>query len=220
MTTAYVVEVNTPSGIRYMANKGRLMTFPKLFTGHARVKALLTMNKFGYSPDYYFGEKAHRDATKIIRIDRLELGLKDSRATIFGFDEFIEKDFSRKASSIRSNMNAVYMIELAPNLALATSAAAPIYVQSVGGRKRKFGHQWNRAGDLRSHISSRIIRLFGQYKDAKVVEIEMSADGFTPKQVKTYPIVDFYCASESSLQKYTEACKQYDSLRKSFTKGA
>lgn len=203
MTTAYIVETKFGDNVNYMIAGGRFSHFPKLFTGHARVKTLLSANGLGYG-NSRFCAKMHKDSTKIIRIQNLERGMRDSHATIFTYEEFMARDFSRNGLTIPNNPNAIYMIELAQNLELATKAK-PQYVQTAGqGRRCKFGHQWNSGGHVRLHITGRLHRLESTYKGAKVLEIEMHEDGFTPKQVKSYPIVDFYCASKSSREQYNQ----------------
>uniref|UniRef100_UPI00388E56EF hypothetical protein n=1 Tax=Acinetobacter sp. TaxID=472 RepID=UPI00388E56EF len=194
MTTCYIVEVKLDGKICYMGQGGHIGSIPKFFNAAPRVKNLLLENRTAYG-NLKFSSASHKDKTTVIQIKNLELGLKGSFATLMTYDEFMARDFSASGLKIPNNPRAIYMIELAqPALQLAEKTT-PSYVKLAGkGRHHKFGHQWNTGGHLRSHITSRFGRLSTTYKGAKVLEIEMNDDGFTPKQVKTYPILDFYCA--------------------------
>ncbi|WP_407307851.1 hypothetical protein [Acinetobacter sp.] len=201
MTTAYIVEIKINDTVCYMGPGGRIGTIPKFFNNASRVKNLLHASNPGYG-NWKFNRQSHKDSVTVIQIRNLQLGLKASSATMMTYDEFITRNFTNSLR-IPNNPRAVYMIELAqPDLQLAAKTK-PMYVRLARqGRKHKFGHQWNTAGHLRAHITGRLHRLDSQYNGAKVIEIEMDEDGFTPKQVKSYPIIDFYCASMSSREQY------------------
>lgn len=203
MTTVYLVEVKIDKHVHYMGGAGWIGTIPKFFNNSTRVKNLLRNPSPGYGNSRY--QTNHKDAASVIQIKNVELGMKHSFATIMTVDEFMARDFSTNALKIPNNPRAIYMIELAPDMSLA-KPLGPIYVKKAGrhSSRAKFGHQWNEGGHVRAHISQRIMRLGhgGQYRGAKVLEIEMMEDGFTPKTVKSYPIVDFYCASPAGRVKY------------------
>jgi hypothetical protein len=195
MTTAYVVQVDLPGGVRYLGLKGSLNMMPKFFRNAKDVKRHMKRANYGTG----YSAKAHSDLTKVIIIRELEKGLKDSKAEVLFYYQFL--DF--EPASPKSKPNAVYKIELADKTLV-----------SFGQPRPKFGKVWNRAGDLRSHITRlighRVTKnvLDGRYKDANVVEIEYDpADPIIPKAVTRYPITDFYCASPNCRKRYNGALK-------------
>lgn len=207
MTTAYIIEVDIAGKIYYATNtKGRLGTIPKFFNNAGRAKKILKGGAAGYGNAYF--QPNHANSTRVIQIRDLERGLKGSFATIMSYEEFMKKDFGNKLR-IPNNTNAIYMVQL-PFEGLSTT---PRYVTYTGthGQKQKFGRQWQTAGHVRAYLSkwAGYIAKHGKFDGAKVIEIEMQLDGFTPKQVKSYPIVDFYCASPSCRVKYEKANGKY-----------
>lgn len=200
MTSAYVVEVTIDSTRMYVNTGGKIGTVPKFFVNAGQVKRAL-VPRLGYGNSKY-NPQPHKANTKVIKIDNLERGLSASLASIMTYDEFYAAARSSKFKpSIAENKNAVYKIQTADGKFV-----------NAGLRKEKFGKSWNTSGQLRSHITSRLERLnltSGKYARAKVVEIEYAADGITTKQVKTYPIIDFYCASPSSLVQYEHKYGKY-----------
>lgn len=191
MSTCYIVEIFFDNEVRYAGAKGVIRQIPKFFIGGPRVQRMLD----GYRL------KSLADKIRVTQISYLERGIKQSNAKVFGYDEFMKATFTKATSVIPNNPNAIYKIKLDPMSARA-KANGKLFVSPLGLRKEKFGKSWNRAGDLRSHIQSRLSWLRSDYMNAEVLEIEMAEDGFTPKVVKTYNITDFYCATPACRKNY------------------
>lgn len=202
MATAYVVEVFIDGVYKYMGASGKLGKFPKFFSTANQAKRFMRLPHMAYGNlKFNLGMK---NVTRVIQIAKLENGLNASTAKIMSYDEFMI-DFVPQSStspSIPNNPKAVYKIKLNPMLQLAKKTSEPVFV-NVGSRKEKFGRTWNSASALRGHITGRLFE-FKKYEGATVFEIEYADDGVTTKQVKTYPILDFYCASPSSLKQYNQ----------------
>jgi hypothetical protein len=208
MTTSYIVELKIDNQIRYVWPNGTIHTMPKFFNNIGRVKAVLNSNRAGYGNSRW--QQNNKDSTTVIQIRELENGLKESRAKIMTADEALTlADAPKSGLSIPNNPNAVYMIQLKQE-GLSTT---PRYITKTGyhAPKNKFGKQWQDGGKLRIYINSRLrhLALGGNLNEATVLEIEMNIDGFTPKQVKSYPIVDFFCASPSSIVHYERQFGKY-----------
>ena len=199
MTTGYIVQINRDSGCVYVGVGGKIGTLPKVFNNSGRAKAVIRTYDIGHGAARF--QKEDIPNTVCIKIEGLEKGMRGSDATEYSWDKFLETDFSKSKSSIPNNPKAIYKIQLFQ----MPSMSKPQFVQAKRGqRQEKFGRTWSTAGAVRSHISGRINQLYNEYKGALVVEIEMSDDGLTPKQIKTYPIVDFYCASPNSRQMHDD----------------
>ena len=198
MTTGYIVQIHRDTGTVYVGTGGKVGTLPKIFNNSGRAKAVIRTYNQGYGRTRF--QKDDIPNTVCIKIEGLEKGMRGSDATEYSWDKFLETDFSKAKSSIPNNPKAMYKIQLAPTgYTLSNTANTPQFVQAKRGqRQEKFGRTWSSAGAVRSHISGQVHRLYNEYKGAKVIEIEMNEDGLTPKQIKTYPIVDFYCASPNS----------------------
>lgn len=69
---------------------------------------------------------------------------------------------------------------------------------TVSGVKSRFGKIFYKGGSVRNYLSSSL-RALNEYE---VIEILMSEDGITPKSVKTYNAVDFYCKSPTCRKYY------------------
>ena len=191
MSTGYIVEIFFDNEVKYVGDKGQTRQVPKVFIGGPRVQRMLAR---------WNGNRL-ADQIRVTQISNLERGIKHSNARVFSYDEFMHASFTKSNSAIPNNPNAIYKIKLDPMSAKA-KADGKLFVSPLGWRKEKFGKSWNRAGDLRSHIQSRLSWLRGNYLNAEVLEIEMAEDGFTPKVVKTYNITDFYCATPACRKNY------------------
>jgi hypothetical protein len=110
------------------------------------------------------------------------------------------RDFSDRGLRIPHNPNAIYKIQL------PTTDGSTKYVRrsSSFSPDYKFGKTWDSGGEIRRWLGGAMHKLRLDLKDALVVEIEMAEDGFTPKKVKTYPILDFYCASITSRNRWNK----------------
>ena len=201
MATAYVVEVKIGNVFKFMGKSGDLGNFPKFFATAAQAKRWMGLSHKAFGDSKF--NISMKDVTRIIQIAKLENGLNASTAKMMSFDEFMSfKPQSLTKPTIANNTKAVYKIQLNPMLQIAKKSTEPVFV-NVGSRKEKFGRTWNSASALRGHITGRLFE-FKKYEGATVLEIEYAEDGVTTKQVKTYPILDFYCASPSSLKQYNE----------------
>lgn len=190
MTTAYVVEVQLKGGAQYMTSNGKLAPAPKFFLSQPAVRSYI--QGLFRRPNYY-NATLMSEFTRIIVIKELEKGLKDSKAEILFYGEFLASSEPKGASRIKAQKNAVYKLR----------TAAGEWVK-VGALRPKFGKIWNRASDLRNHITLLMTHGYNQhapvplphrYIGAEVIEIVMEDDGFRQKAVNIYPIVDFYAAS-------------------------
>lgn len=203
MAIAYIVQVNFPAGTKYLGPSLTLIEVPKFFKSESAVKRALYRSGYCGS-GIFFSAEAHSKITQVIVIRELENGLKDSKAEILSYDEFMDKDFSKKIS-IENNEDAVYKIRLA--LPLVDGRPRFAWKDSLG---QKFGHVWAKASCVRNHISGDVEKLQHIYSGAQVLEIEMGVDGVTAKSIKEYPIVDFYCASPSSRKRYNASVAKKD----------
>ena len=192
MTTAYVVQVDLPKGTKYLGQSGKLRLTPKFFLSAPAVRSYLKQRTH-FGDDQYDAAR-HSSITKILTIRELESGLKNSKAEVDFYTAFMEKTapISERA---KLEKNAIYKLRLADGKFV-----------SFGKPKPKHGKIWNRAGDLRSHITTHLgyqARLLtSNYKNAEVIEIVMSADGIMPAQVNVIPILKFYTDSPSSRKHY------------------
>ena len=187
MTTAYAIQVALPKGVKYVGQSGKLQLVPKFFLSAPKVRSYIQIKTPGFGDMKYSADR-HSELTKIITIRELENGLKDSKADIHFYGEWIEKH-APDAKKLLSNPKAIYKILLADKKLVSF------------GPGSKFGKVWAPAGHLRAHISRMIkinYRLFTtKYMGAQVVEIEQG-DGINVTAVKYYPIQEFYEVSPAS----------------------
>lgn len=181
MTTAFLAEVDTTAGTRYIMNGGALSRIPFFFYSSKRLKTILENTRdFGQSP-YYYVSKRDCEKTRVCVVENVERGLRSSTGLNLSVAEFLKKEFGAKKYAPPQPANAVFKIRLVNSKG-----------KYAGGGK--FGRTWERQGDLRLHITNNLERLVnGDYRGANVVMIELDPkDGFTPLKVTQFPILEFY----------------------------
>jgi len=197
MTTGYVVQIDLPKGTRYLGQAGKIGLVPKFFLSFPTVRSYL-QQKSHYGDDHYDASR-HSPITKVVTIRDLEKGLKDSKAEVSFYTEFLTKTAPQRDRA-KSNPNAVYKLRRADGSWV-----------TFGKPKPKHGKIWNRAGDLRSHITSFGPQsLHGTYSGAEVVEIIMSGDGIIPATVNVIPVLKFYTDSPECRKKYEVTLRPMD----------
>ena len=189
MTTAYVIQVELPKGIRYIGQSGKLQLVPKFFLSSPTVKLYLITPRYGKT-DFFYNAANHSEHTKIIAIRDLELGLRDSKADIYFYGEWLQwYEACLKAPRVKSNPNSVFKVQLASGKLLRQSG------------KLKFGKTWSAAGDLRRALTE-MLKMNSQafceqhaLAGAKVVEIEHEPNGIDVKKITYHNIIEFYTKS-------------------------
>lgn len=188
MTTAYVVQLNLPSGIQYLTTSGKLSSVPKFFRSGPSVKSYLSVSRsYGYS---MYSRPAHEAVTQVIIISDLDKGLKDSKANILTAAEFMKWDFSAKAPV--ENPRAFYKLQ---------NKDGTIHGISVYRSTNKFGKVWNSSSALRRYLTSGYRGVLA-YEGATVIETIMKPDNINIEAVNTYPVLEFYLRSKSSRAHY------------------
>ena len=203
MTTAFLAEVDTPNGTRYIGKNGKLQKLPIFYSVSQRLKNIFASKQRSHYPitnfDWYL---SHRDAhlTRVVIVDNVEKGLKASTGSNINVAEFIVKEFSNAGKyAPKKPVNAIFKIEID----VPKFSGKKIVIKYAGGGK--FGRTWERQGDLRLHINSNIHRLHGYYKGADVIMIEIDpADGITPLEITKMPIIDWFCQSRTSNIRYND----------------
>lgn len=181
MTTAYVVEVQLPDGAKYLSINGKLSPVPKFFLSRPTVRKYILQG--AHHSNNYYNPKKHSEDTRIIVITQLEKGLKDSKAEILFYGQFVNSMPAMPSARPKTHKNAIYKLRLANGQWV-----------SPGKLKPKFGKIWNRAGDLRAHLTRTIrnCKLTHLYANAEVIEITMEDDGVCQKMVNIFPVEMFY----------------------------
>lgn len=177
MTTAFIAEIDTDEGTRYLSSKSKLSTVPLFFRTASHLRRALTGNKYRMSKDYFVPSRDNLK-TVVVKVDMLERGLRSSHGTKMSVHEFNALPSKGKTPSISSNV--VFKIQL-------NSQKVKKFVGDG-----KFGKTWNRQGDIRNHITANIHRLTAAYKDANVLQITIGPDGVSPTSITYTPIVEWY----------------------------
>lgn len=208
MTTAFLAEVDTPNGTRYIGKNGKLQKLPIFYSVSQRLKNIFESKQRSHYPitnfDWYL---SHRDAhlTRVVIVDNIEKGLKASTGSNVSVAEFIVKEFSnaRKYASTKP-ANAVFKI------ALDVSQIYGKTRKSKYAGAGKFGKTWERQGDLRLHITANMDRLTRYYENADVIMIEIDpADGITPLKITKTSIIDWFCQSRTSKTRFDNLMSTY-----------
>ena len=202
MTTAFLAEVDTPNGTRYIGKNGKLQKLPIFYSISQRLKNIFALKHRSHYPitnfDWYL---SHRDAhlTRVVVVDNVEKGLRASSGLNMPVREFMSKEFSLSSRyAPKKPVNAIFKVAID-----VPQSHGKITVKYAG--EGKFGRTWERQGDLRLHIGANLDRLHGYYKNAEVVMIELdSADGFTPLKITKTPIIDWFCQSQASKIRYND----------------
>lgn len=204
MTTAFLAEVDTSNGTRYVGKNGKLQKLPIFYAASSRLKDVFKSTRRSHYPttnfDWYLSQ---RDVhlTRVVIVDNVENGLKASIGSNLSVVEFLAKEFSTSGKyAPKKPHNAVFKIRVRHGTS---------HRYAGGG---KFGKTWERQGDLRLHITSNLSRLTVKhndprvpyYKDAEVVMIELDADGFTPTKVTRTPVLEFYLQSPNCKKRWDE----------------
>ncbi len=198
MTTAFLAEVDTPQGTRYIAKKGKLSKVPHFFTRASTLKEIFSKKSY-YSSTSHYSLIQHREQTRVCIVKDLEKGLRSSTGGNISVAEFVALDLTSSGQyAPKKPGNAVFKIQL-PRV---YSGRGPKAIQFAGGGK--FGKTWEHQGHVRLHLNNNLDRMLNYYKGAEVVMIEMEPDGFTPYKVSRTPIIDWYIQSPKAKLRWDE----------------
>ena len=204
MTTAFLAEVDTPNGTRYVGKNGKLQKLPIFYSASTRLKEVFASTHRSHYPndnfDFYLSQ---RDAhlTRVVIVDNVEKGLKASTGQNLSVQEFRAKEFSTTKYAATKPANAVFKIAL--------RAMGKNHKRFAGGGK--FGKTWEAQGHVRLHISNHLHRILqdGYYamNDAQVVMIELEPDGVTPTKITRTPILEWYMQSPVCKRRVNELAR-------------
>lgn len=187
MRTGYLVEVDTDAGTQYVSSKGVLSPMPKFWRdGSSLVRAL----------ERCFRRGLDQRKMEVVRVQNLEKGLRESTATRLTVDAFYASRSTSFTKRPKYSKNAVFKIRLKT----PWGAERAVFVGTG-----KNGKTWEKAGDLRNHITRNIEKLNTEYAGAEVLIIDVSSDGVIPARVNHQPIIQFYRDSPDSDKKFRSA---------------
>lgn len=193
MATAYIAEIDTNDGTRYLSTKSKLSQVPFFFRSVSHLRRSLSGRQYRIGPEYYVPSRDEMK-TAIVKVENLERGLRSSSGVRMSVHSF--KQLPTAQRHVKMPANAVFKIQLNS----AGTGFGPKKKKFAGDGK--FGKTWNRQGDARNHISSNIHWLKTVYKDAVVATVTMNPDGITVSQVSYTPIVEWYRRSQFGNRTY------------------
>jgi len=195
MTTAYIIQIEYPTGVKYVGVNGQIKDVPKFF------KSIPIVKQYSYRP-------RDQHLITIAAIPNLEAGLqKTSNVRFVSRDEFIRSTKSGPGvKKMLNNPDAVYCLREEPALLDSEGQSDAEFVsfyKSRTGPKPKAPHFWEQAGHLRSHMTNSCN--LGKYRNMDVLEIVYMPDGVTPESITEYPALDFYCMSPACRARYNKS---------------
>lgn len=193
MTTAYMAELDTALGTRFISKGGKVVLRPAIFS--TSMSMLKAIDKATRAP---IAIGVSIDKIAVIVIKDLEKGIRASAANVLSYREFrgIVKVSTMRVQDLD---DAQYKIQLsAPQIQKNSKRLYGC------GPDAKFGKTWNSAGRLRIFIASNINLLKSTLANATVLEYNFTEDGITPLFVKRVPIIEFYRRSPDSNKRYQQ----------------
>lgn len=195
MTVAYIAQIKAADGDHsFVGSGGKIQRVPHFFRSASTLRSYLTSNSYRGS-SYTYNTELHKANTHVVMVKDVELGLNKADALVMSYNEFLNAP--SPSAAMMGNSRAFYKIKL---------PSGKIYGASSMAAKKRFGNVYNRASDVRRHITAMCPygahSLNSTFKDAQVVEIVLEDDNVNIKAVNIYPVKDFYLASPSSRKYY------------------
>lgn len=184
MTTAYLAEIDTNEGTRYLGKQSKLSRLPVFWHNRAAINRALNPQ---WSYSWKFNLKDHAEKTTIVQVDHLERGLRASSGKRMTLREFAELTVTQKPKYPR---NARFRLKTPDG-------------KFIGGGR--FGKTWDTAGHLRSHLTSNMSYLGNSmYKGSTVIITVYQDDLVQVKEIISVPMMDFYLASPYSRKTFND----------------
>jgi hypothetical protein len=207
MTTAWIAEISTKTGTKYLSTKtnGYYANRPHFFSTASHFKRALTrLQQFGMHGDFSEVDSAH---ITVVRIENLERGLRDSTGARMTADAFMAAEKLKEAAKSfkpKDPQLTMYAIEYSPEA--RRSMRYPKQYAGAG----KFGTRWKRSADVRNHLSANLDLLNGAYKDASIVILEYFAgDLLVPEKVSRLPLLKWYISTKAGAKRWADVSETF-----------
>jgi len=180
MTTAFLIEVDTKQGTRYLRSNGRYSSFPVFIRSAISVRNVV--NNTNLLSSY------EREKTTIVKVEDLEKGLRASRGEQMSIARFNEW-FVNRPSTYASPKNTMYRI---------------LYKDKYGKFQIYNDKVWSKTGPLRNHLvrNPHILMPTVHQPECFILAIQMKSTNIEVDNVKRYEAAEWMQLSPNGKKAY------------------